>query len=131
NATLFGLHKNTTKNNVRENGVNLSGVDASGAPFSKTLSAQDYYSGIALRITDEFVYDADFVKLRQLSFGYSLPQGLLSKAGIRSARVSLVGRNLLLLYSQVPNIDPESNYHSSNHQGLDSFGVPPTRSFGL
>ena len=131
NAVLYGLHKRTTEGDVRKNGVTLNGVDASGAPFTKTLSAQDYFGGIALRITDEFVYDADFVKLRQISFGYSLPATLLSKVGIKSARVSLVGRNLLLLYSKVPNLDPESNYHSSNHQGLDSFGVPPTRSFGL
>lgn len=131
NATLFGLHKNTIQNNQRKNGVTLTGVDKDGKVFNEIISAQDYYQGIALRITDEFVYDADFVKLRQLSFGYDLPPSLLSKAGIQSANLSLIGRNLLLLYSQVPNIDPESSYHSSGHQGLDSFGIPPTRSFGL
>jgi hypothetical protein len=42
-----------------------------------------------------------------------------------------VARNLLLIYSQVKNVDPESNYSNGNAQGLENFGVPPTRSFGL
>jgi len=130
-GTYYGLDKRTVAGNVRENGVALKGVDEDGNAFSRTLDAQDYYQGIAFTLTDQFVSDAGFVKLRQLTLGYNLPRGVLSKTPFQSASLSLVARNLLLLYSQLKNVDPESNYSTSNGQGLENFGVPPTRSYGL
>lgn len=130
-GTYYGLDKRTTAGNVRENGVALKGVDEDGNAFSQTLAAQDYYQGIAFSITDQFVSDAGFVKLRQLTLGYNFSKTILSKTPFQSASLSLVARNLLLLYSQLKNVDPESNYSTSNGQGLENFGVPPTRSYGL
>ena len=46
-------------------------------------------------------------KLRELSLGYNLSQSILDKIGVQSARISIVGRNLLL-FSDVPTIDPET-----------------------
>jgi outer membrane receptor protein involved in Fe transport len=130
-ATNYGLHKQTVENNVRETGIDVSGVDTEGRPFSDNISAQSYYQGIAFSLTDRFVSDAGFIKLRQLIVGYSLPQRIVEKTPFQSLSLSFVARNLLLLYSQVKNVDPESNYSNSNAQGLENFGVPPTRSFGL
>ncbi|MDO1448570.1 SusC/RagA family TonB-linked outer membrane protein [Rhodocytophaga aerolata] len=124
-----GLHKNTLDG--REAGIPVSGVDTKGEPYSATVSAQDYYRGIAFRITDEFVYDASFIKLRQVVFGYSVPKSLIANTPFQSASLSFVARNLLILYKNVPNADPESNYNSSNAQGLEMFGVPTARSYGL
>jgi hypothetical protein len=96
------------------------------------VPAQEYYQGIAFSITDQFVSDASFIKLRQLTLGYALPNTILSITPLQSASLSIVARNLLLLYSQVKNVDPESSYSiSGNSQGLENFGVPPTRSYGL
>jgi len=52
---------------------------------------------------------------------------------LQSASVSLVGRNLLLLYKDKRNnyFDPESSYTNGNAQGLEAFGVPRTRSLGV
>jgi TonB-linked SusC/RagA family outer membrane protein len=130
-GTYYGLDKRTVDGNVRENGVAVKGVDEDGNAFSQTLAAQDYYQGIAFSLTDQFVSDAGFIKLRQLTLGYNFPRTLLAKTPFQSASLSLVARNLLLLYSQVKNVDPESNYNTSNGQGLENFGVPPTRSYGL
>jgi TonB-linked SusC/RagA family outer membrane protein len=130
-GTDFGVHKRTVENNVRENGITLSGVDAAGEPFSKTISAEKYYRGTAYTITDFFVEDADFIKLRSLALGYDLPSSILRGTPFQSANISLVGRNLLLLYNAAENIDPESNYNNSNAQGLENFGLPTTRSFGF
>jgi hypothetical protein len=130
-GTYYGLDKRTVENNVRETGITVNGVDTDGNPFTKTIPAQNYYQGIAFSLTNQFVSDAGFVKLRQLTFGYSLPSAILSGTPFQSASLSLVARNLLLLYSQVKNVDPESNYNTSNGQGLENFGVPPTRSYGL
>jgi TonB-linked SusC/RagA family outer membrane protein len=131
-GTSYGLDKRTIEGGVRENGVTLKGVDQTGAPFARTVPAQQYYQGIAFAITDQFVYDADFVKLRQLTFGYTLPRSLIAKTPLQSASLSLVARNLFMLHNNVPNVDPESSYSVSGSSfGLENFGVPTTRSFGL
>lgn len=131
-ATNYGLDKRTVENGVRETGVTVNGVDQNGAPFNSVVPAQEYYQGIAFSITDQFVSDASFIKLRQVTLGYALPNTILSRTPFQSASLSFVARNLLLLYSQVKNVDPESSYSiSGNSQGLENFGVPPTRSYGL
>ncbi len=131
-GTSYGLDKRTVGGGVRENGVAVNGVDQTGAPFARTIPAQQYYQGIAFAITDQFVYDADFIKLRQLTFGYNLPKSLIAKTPLQSASLSLVARNLFMLHNNVPNVDPESSYSVSGSSfGLENFGVPTTRSFGL
>ena len=130
-GTYYGLDKRTVANGVRESGVKVSGVDTDGKPFSATVPAQQYYQGIAYSITDDFVQDAGFIKLRQLVFGYNFPASMLAKTPIQSLNISFVARNLLLIYSQVKNVDPESSFTNSNAQGLENFGVPPTRSYGF
>jgi TonB-linked SusC/RagA family outer membrane protein len=119
-------------------GAVQSGTDASGNPvytdFSKQLTpgeAQLYWSAFATRAQDKFMYDASFIKLRQLTFGYSVPKSVLSSTPFQTVSVSFVARNLATLLKHTPNIDPESSYTSSNAQGLDYFGMPPTRSYGF
>lgn len=130
-GTYYGLHKSTVANNVRETGVKIEGVDQNGEPYNATIDAQTYFRGLAFAITDEYVYDAGFVKLRQFSLGYSLPQGFLTKTPFQSANISFTARNLFLIYSQIENVDPESNYNTTNGQGLENWGVPPSRSYGF
>ena len=81
--------------------------------------------------TDLFLYDASFVKLRQITFGYTFPRAMLSKTPFQNLSLSFVARNIAILYKDVPNIDPEASYHSGNGQGLDYFGFPATRSYGF
>jgi TonB-linked SusC/RagA family outer membrane protein len=78
-----------------------------------------------------WIYDASFIKLRQLVFTYDFPRSLIDKTPLEGVSLSFVGRNLAIIYSDVPNIDPESSYTSSNAQGLDYFGMPATRSYGF
>ncbi|MCM4151076.1 SusC/RagA family TonB-linked outer membrane protein [Arenibacter sp. N53] len=121
NAQLYrrGVHKNTLVG--RETGLGV--IPASG------ISA--YYERIYNDIAEEFIYDAGFVKLREITLGYNIPSKLLAKTFISKANVSLVGRNLWLIHSNVENIDPESSYASGNAQGLDFFAMPQTSSFGF
>ncbi len=130
-GAYYGLHESTVANNVRETGVKVQGVDQNGEPYSSTVDAQTYFRGVAFSITDEYVYNAGFIKLRQFSFGYSLPRPVLNKTPFQSVNISLTARNLFLLYSQIENVDPESNYNTTNGQGLENWGVPPTRSYGF
>lgn len=126
-----GFHKNTLVG--RESGLDVSGVDEEGNPFSYHIAPENlrtYYARI-YQITEEFVQDASFIKMRQLVLGYNLQPKILAKTPFTSVNVSLVGRNLLLLWRKTTNIDPESNFIAGNAQGLEGFGVPATRSFGV
>ncbi|NML20073.1 SusC/RagA family TonB-linked outer membrane protein [Pseudoflavitalea sp. G-6-1-2] len=130
-GSRMGLHKITLPG--REGGLVVSGVDASGNPFTRTLGKdeiQGYYNARAA-ISDKFVYSSDFVKLRQVIIGYSIPVQKISFLKLQALTVSLVGRNLFFIHKDAPNIDPESTFSNSNAQGLEMFGVPRTRSYGI
>jgi hypothetical protein len=130
-GTQFGLDKRTVENNVRETGIPVSGVDQKGEPYEALVPAQTYYSTIWATLTDQFVTDADFIKLRSVTLGYALPNALLAKTPFQFASLSFVARNLFILYNTARNIDPESSYTNGNAQGLENFGVPTVRSYGL
>lgn len=78
------------------------------------------------------VFDASFIKLRELSIGYSIPSKLLVKTPLTAVKISAVGRNLAILYQNTPKgIDPEAAVSSGNAQGIEYGGMPPVASFGL
>ncbi|MFD2589153.1 SusC/RagA family TonB-linked outer membrane protein [Croceitalea marina] len=133
NAIAYGngLHKNTLEG--REGGLTVSGVDEAGNPFTFThddSTLQSYYGRLG-SIAEEVTYDADFIKLRQLSFGYTLPSSLLENTFIQSASISFVGRDLFFISRAADNINPESAFNAGNAQGLEYFGLPPIGSYGL
>lgn len=112
---LFGLHKATLEN--RE------------GRFGNNIDAATYYSTLGNNVSRIFVYDASFVKFRQLTLGYNLPASLFGNK-IQGISINLVARNLFFLMRQTDNIDPEGNY-SPFAQGLELGGVPPVRTFGV
>ena len=140
-AYATGTHMETLEG--RENGLTVTGVrqtgtTADGDPiyedFSFTHAAedvQDYYGTVSSQISEEFIYDASFMKLRQVTIGYNIPSSVLERTPFQGISVSLVGRNLAFLYRNVPNIDPESNYNNSNAQGLEYGTLPTPRSLGF
>ncbi|NSL85364.1 SusC/RagA family TonB-linked outer membrane protein [Chitinophaga sp. Mgbs1] len=131
-GTRFGLHDMTLPG--RDGGLTVTGVDQDGKPFSKTFTydkdLQGYYDNYK-NLSEKFVYDASFIKLRQVVLTYNIPAKVFAFAKMQSVAVSFVARNLFILYKNAPNIDPESTFSNSNAQGFEMFGVPRTRSFGL
>ena len=110
-------------------GVKAVGVDATGKPVSYYVDAATYFQQtVNAGIQDNNIYDLTFVKLRELSIGYNfdVKKMGLSKA-IQSARLSLIGTNLWLIYSQTKDFDPSeiSNSYGENGQ------FPGTRSLGF
>ena len=97
------------------------------------VNAQDYHKGIVNNnIAEEFVYNASFIKLRELSLGYTFPQSVLNKMKVvKGLSVSLVGRNLWTILKNTDNIDPVSAYNHTNGQGLELNGYPATRNIGF
>jgi len=139
-ATQQGFTKQTLLGREGEAPLVITGVTKDGAgfkPFTKTLTpgeAQNYWNQLGSEsngAADKFIYDASFIKLRQITLGYALPSKIFGGTPIQGAMVSLVARNLAVLLKHTPNIDPESTYTNSNNQGLDYFGYPSTRTYGV
>ena len=78
-----------------------------------------------------FVFDASYVKLRELNISYSLPSKIFNEKVIKGIDVSLIGRNLWIIDKNLPFSDPEENLSSGNIQGYQSGAYPTTRSIGL
>jgi TonB-linked SusC/RagA family outer membrane protein len=125
-----GLHKMTLVN--RDEGIR-TGVLENGTANTVNAPAQDYYRALAQNITMTSVVSGDFIKLRQLSLSYSLPQAMLTKTKfIRGAQISLVGRNLAIFMRKSDNIDPEATFGSNiNYYGIEGTSLPSTRSYGV
>jgi hypothetical protein len=75
------------------------------------------------------IFDASYIKLREIRLGYTFKN--LSNFPIKGISISVVGRNLAILYSTVPHIDPETSFTNGNVQGLEFGQLPSARSFGF
>jgi hypothetical protein len=116
-------------------GVKLVGVDAEGNEIYEKndviTNPQNYWRHTSANIPESNVYDASYVKIRDLSLGYSVPKRLLKNTPIQGLTLSVIGRNLFTLYKDVPNIDPESTYNNGNGQGLEYGSLPTRRHYGF
>ena len=83
-------------------------------------------------IAEGVMYDASFIKLRELQMGYTIPDKVWGKLPFRGVHVSLVGRNLLL-WDRVPHVDPENMSYSGGTAlpGIENMAIPSTRSYGI
>ena len=77
------------------------------------------------------VYDASYVKLREASITYSLPQSLVNRTPFTRLKVSLIGNNLAILSKNTPHFDPEAILSSGNYQGIEHGAYPSTRTWGF
>jgi len=129
-----GMHPETVSFNgesdVRANGMVLPGVKADGSVNDTRVDPQDYYQGYWRRAAPN-VYDASFIKFRDVRLSYAVPSKMLDKTPFTSLNLSAFGRNLGILYSDVPFIDPQVITGAGNAQGLENAQVPATSSFGF
>ncbi|RZK92650.1 MAG: SusC/RagA family TonB-linked outer membrane protein [Pedobacter sp.] len=115
---------------VYDDGIIFDGVSADGKKNEKILPAQQYYK--SFRTIDEAnIFDASYVKLREVKLSYNLPTKWLKPLNLQGVSVSLVGRNLWIIHKNVEDIDPEVAFNTGNGQGLESLSNPTTRSYGL
>jgi len=77
------------------------------------------------------IYDASYVKLRELAFSYTVPSKALENTFIGSMQVSVIGSNLWIISKNLPYADPEAGASSGNLQGFQSGVMPSTRDVGF
>lgn len=123
----------------REGGIVGVGVkevfDADGnvtgyVPNDVVVTAEEYnHAAFSNSIPAGSIFDASYVKLREVRIGYVFKK--IPGLPIRDLSISLVGRNLALLSSTIPHVDPETSFNSSNAQGLEFGQLPSARSYGF
>lgn len=115
----------------------VESIDADGnviyTPNTTNVDPSKYWADVAGESAEQFVYDATYVKLRDLAISYTLPKHYLNKLNlpIKSFTLGVVGRNLFTIYKNVPNIDPESTYNNSNGQGVERGSLPGRKQYGF
>lgn len=127
---LYYAQVNGQSTRVYQDGIMVEGVTESGSKNEEVVSAEKYYHRI-YSIAEANVYDASYVKLREVALSYRLPRLWTQKLHLQEASVTLTGRNLWTIYKSVPNIDPESTLTTGNAQGVEAYSLPTTRSFGV
>ena len=135
-TTTWGRYAGALKETLigREGGIVGVGVKSDGnggyvqndvVVSAEAFNKASYTSDIAY----SSVFDASYVKLREIKFGYTFKNS--PKFPIKDINVSFVGRNLAILSTKVPHIDPETAFSSGNVQGLEYGQLPSARSLGF
>ena len=105
-----------------------------GTPALVYLNPELYWNHSSSKNGHLYIYDASYIKLREIALTYNVPQKYLKKLGgfIQSARVSAIGRNLAILHQNTPKgIDPESTTTMGSGQGLENGFSLPSSSYGF
>lgn len=100
----------------------------------RITDVEGFYNRVGNRngCAEYYVYGATNIRLREVSLSYSLPKSLLNKQNIiKDAMISLTGRNLFFFKNDAPYDTDGLMSTSNNLQGIDSFGMPTNRSFGI
>ena len=125
-ATLDGWGVSERTGAARDAGeIVVDGVSFDPKAWYTTTGASNFNSPYA---NEYYVYDATHVRLRELSFGYTFRN--LFGVG-KNLTAAIIGRNLFFFYKDAP-MDPDISAGTGNGiQGVDMFGLPTSRSFGL
>lgn len=126
---------NPIRNSLADGGgIVLDGVTPEGQ-VNTVRTAMDTYRNAtgSIKAPDAaFVFDASYVKLREVALSYSIPNvELFNKIDLKSVKVGIVGSNLWIIHKNLPFADPEGGVSSGNLQGFQNGVYPTTRELGI
>jgi hypothetical protein len=137
-AAHGGLPWKDSQGNDREDGVIIPGYIANtdGTYKSNTtiIGTPDYYDNTYNKFYERLTYDASFLKLREVSLVYVVPQPLLGRLPVHNVSVALIGRNLYTWAANNLGYDPETTLSVDSDgfkQGVGHWTLPGTRSYGV
>ena len=109
----------------------IQNPDGSYRPNDIAIDPEVYWKAVANDVQSPFVYDNSYVKCREITFGYTFPEKLLTPLKVvKGLNVSFVARNPFIIWKRIPNIDPDSGYNTSGN-GLEYGSLPSRRSYGF
>jgi TonB-linked SusC/RagA family outer membrane protein len=139
-----GLYAETAGNNDKGNPMRDQVEEGGGILFEETVYEDGtpnttytpawrwgrafYYNNSP---TARYVFDASYVKLREVALSYSLPATVIDKTPFTNITFSLVGRNLWIIHKNTEHFDPETGLGSGNNQGIETGSYPAVRTMGF
>ncbi|AWW30483.1 SusC/RagA family TonB-linked outer membrane protein [Echinicola strongylocentroti] len=112
-------------------GIPVTGVVEGEGVQTIYVDPSEHYKGL-FGVHEEYIYDASYVKLREVRLGYTLPSKLLAKWPIHSANVAFIAKNLWLIHSNVDGLDPSEFAAGGNGYSYFEAGLlPGVRSYGF
>jgi hypothetical protein len=118
---------------VKVNGIYGPGTPLAGQEVTLYVNPQTYYGTTARRIYDDWLYDASYVKLREVRIGYTLDKAMLGKLPFERVGLAFISRNVAQLWQKAPKgLDPSEL--SSGGQAIswyESGQLPTVRSYGV
>ena len=114
-------------------GVVVDGVHADGSPNTTAVNPETYWQCVSYncgQVVEDYVYDASYTKLRELSLSFEVPHSMANRFNASAISLGITGRNLKT-WTKVPNIDPEFSYQTGNNQGIEDFVLPNARVWGF
>lgn len=127
-------HGNSAKTLQGRDGMVVDGiVQSTGEKNTKEVTAQQYYETIGglYPVGEAFLYDATYVKLRELSVGYVLPKKWFRHTPISKVKVSVVGRDLFNIYKAAPVNAEYAENAQDIYQAYELASLPSTRTVGF
>ncbi|MFD0751351.1 SusC/RagA family TonB-linked outer membrane protein [Mucilaginibacter calamicampi] len=138
-TALNGLRQGLTQASLvgREGGVKfpavIQGTGANNADRAVGVIPQTFYTDYRnLQIADPFVFNSDFIKLRNITLTYDFSDMIKNVKGIKGLTLSASCRNVAILHKAIPDVDPESMASTGDTRlGYEQSALPTTRTFGL
>ncbi|HXO74135.1 MAG TPA: TonB-dependent receptor, partial [Puia sp.] len=126
-------------------GMIFPGVTADGKVNTKRVDASDFHNGafpfssLFSETTQTYIYDASWIKLRELAITWSFPKKLMEKLNyVKGIDLSLTGKNLWIIHKNLPYSDPEQGVATGSGTsgqngsiGYQSGAYPVYRTFGF
>lgn len=113
-----GYKKDGTKNDIQRGGS------------QDQMAYADLYNDIYGNIEEAAIYETSFVKLREILIAYTFPKKIVKALHIQDLSLNIFARNILI-WTSLPNFDPEASQGQGNMQGgMDYMSLPQTTSIG-
>lgn len=94
------------------------------------INPEDYWMSVSRNAPSMFIYDNSYVKCRELTLSYNVPK-LWLKDVVKGLTFSFVARNPFIVWKNIPNIDPDSNYNNTTGMGMEYGSLPSRKSYGF
>lgn len=104
--------------------------DGTYRPNDIYINPEDYWMSVCRNAPSMFIYDNSYIKCREITLSYRVPQSWLKNV-VKGLTVSFVARNPFIVWKNIPNIDPDSNYNNTTGMGLEYGSLPSRRSYGF
>lgn len=106
--------------------------DGTYRPNDVVINPEDYWMSVCRNAPSMFIYDNSYVKCREITLTYQFPKSWLGNGKVvKDVSVSFVARNPFIVWKNIPDIDPDSNYNNTTGMGLEYGSLPSRRSYGF